>query len=407
MPTSTLQRALFLAVAVLEGACRIAGSPENTTACWKNEIIDPLAAPPTFPLDRELRVLNQGVTEWAEVPLSGAAAVALRVTVPPESTACVQLDTVKDGAGYPWVSASSSSVDCGEYGPGCSQRVSVADQTGFYVLPSTDPPPAPLAGDHLLVRAALRDCETLLPGDSGAPGAPSTLRLQALPIPLVPVDREGVIRLALIFTPGSAFFEGEDVGAPLEEALRLVNQAFRPARLRIEVARSRRLSAEHIDPLSFTPGDESELRHVLDLLRHCPDGTPTALASEVPVVLAGCLVANDPIMGQRRPLGRVTHIPGGLATTEGADGIFLTGRHCDPQGARLSWSATTLARLLAHELGHFLGLYHTVEADGTRDQLDDTHTDNAMYFDPLVASAQGFSPGQIQVMRRHPIIAFE
>ena len=56
----------------------------------------------------------------------------------------------------------------------------------------------------------------------------------------------------------------------------------------------------------------------------------------------------------------------------------------------------------AHELGHYLGLYHAVEADGLGDALDDTGPDNIMHFNPGLATAVGFSPAQGRVMRMHP-----
>lgn len=380
--------------------------PQQGNGCWREEGGGPRAAPPPFPWERQLRVLEGGVTEWAEVPLGGAASVALRLAAPPGSAACVQLDTVEGLAGSPWVIPPASWRDLGSYCMSCPQRVSVGAGSGFYVLPSNERPPPPT--ELLRVRAALRDCETFLPGDPAPQGGPTFLRLQAQPLEAPPAQREGLIRLALVFTPGSIFFDGETARETLGEALRLVNQELRPGRLRVEVARSRDLSVDGMEPLSFTPGNMGALERVLGLLRTCPGDGAMALTREVPVIFAGCLLEEEPLTRQtRRPLGRVTHIPGGLVTKDGADGIFLSGRHCDPPGARFSWPATTVARLLAHELGHFLGLYHSVEGDGIQDQLEDTGADNAMYFNPVMSSAQGFSPGQFQVMRRHPAVSYE
>jgi hypothetical protein len=60
---------------------------------------------------------------------------------------------------------------------------------------------------------------------------------------------------------------------------------------------------------------------------------------------------------------------------------------------------------MAHELGHYLGLYHAVEADGSTDQLDDTGAANLMFHQPGTEAATGLSPTQAVVMRAHPAVA--
>lgn len=82
-------------------------------------------------------------------------------------------------------------------------------------------------------------------------------------------------------------------------------------------------------------------------------------------------------------------------------------------GVALSWDDTgggesdeLLGLTLAHELGHYLGLYHTVEQDGTTfDPIEDTSEDgsgNFMYWAYTGESA--ISVGQKFVMLRHPSV---
>ena len=67
-----------------------------------------------------------------------------------------------------------------------------------------------------------------------------------------------------------------------------------------------------------------------------------------------------------------------------------------------------LAHVMAHEGGHFLGLFHTVEFFGAEDPLPDTPTGgesqtNLMH--PSVGGETGLTEQQSQVMNRHLEVA--
>ena len=88
--------------------------------------------------------------------------------------------------------------------------------------------------------------------------------------------------------------------------------------------------------------------------------------------------------------------------------MYLRGHSCQGDGTPFVLTSGQLAKLLAHELGHALGLYHTVEANGTTDQLADTGADNLMNYKPSVVAGlgSGFTASQLAVMRRHPLIRY-
>jgi len=102
------------------------------------------------------------------------------------------------------------------------------------------------------------------------------------------------------------------------------------------------------------------------------------------------------------PAGFAPRIPG-----TAAEPLLLKGRGCSASAPPIDWPASMLAKVMAHELGHALGLYHTVEASGLVDHLDDTEAHNLMHFDPLTGSADGLSPQQLRVLRLHPAIRWD
>jgi hypothetical protein len=63
-----------------------------------------------------------------------------------------------------------------------------------------------------------------------------------------------------------------------------------------------------------------------------------------------------------------------------------------------------MGKVMAHEIGHFMGLYHSVESDGTEDNLDDTDENNLMYFQTLSSTAVSLSASQIERMQAHTLL---
>jgi hypothetical protein len=342
------------------------------------------------------------------VPLpGGSGAAALRVSDPSGAALCVQLDSVVAPDGTPWVT--SAAGDLGPYCLACPQRVSVGVGYGLFILPSDDPAP-PVLPDALEVVAGIRDCSTLLPTATGTGTSTATanhLRIEGRFPSTVEPARAGVIWLGLAFLGGSPLADPATRAAVLPETLLEVNALLAPGALQVVVARTRTVDHQ-AGALELTRGQGGPLDALYAEVLGTGDCTPPAVEDGwVPVVFAGCIRIADPLQQTTsEPDGMTPGIPDGFPPPGRAQGIYLKGLSCRPGMAPIDWTPSMLGRLLAHELGHYLGLYHSVEADGTVDQLADTDANNLMYYSPLTLTAPTFSPSQFRVMRRHPAISF-
>ena len=317
---------------------------------------------------------------------AGQAGVALAVSASPFQ--CFQLDSLTDDDGGVYVPPGQS----GAYCTSCDQRVSVAAGGGLFVVPSRAGSFQPAGSLH--ARFALRDCVTLTPATPATDGgAPPVLTLKEWP--LGPSPARGTVRLRVIVTPASVFYPSAADSA-LDAALAAVNDQLSVVGITATWAEPSRLPAAAGSDATFSRGDPSPLVSLRG-------GDPGDEAS-IPVVLAGCLLLSDPLVGTpSEPLGYTPHIPGGAGP---ADAVYIKGSPCGtPQPIVENWTAEAFGRVAAHEIGHYLGLYHAVEADGTMDQLPDTDAGNLMNYDPTVSTATGLTPEQGEVMRRHPFVS--
>lgn len=368
---------------------------DGAETCWRETSdagTETSEGVPDFRLVGEGTLDARGRTEPFEVELTpGVEGLTLRITDPTGSPACVQLDSVESLAGEPWISP-----DC----VSCPQRVSIGIGHGLYVLPSSDPPPPPAS--RLRLVAAARECST----SRSSPKAgeiPASLRIEALQKPAPEPERSGVISLGLVFTAGSVLADDSVAEDVIPEALRILNAMLAPGALEVEVVRTRRIEAS--GDLELTRDDPAALTDLAEVLRLPERCAVPSDDGWVPVVFAGCIRVWDSIQpAPHEPDGYTPGIPGGFPPAGLAHGIYIRGQSCRA-GTATAWPPSLLAKLIAHELGHYLGLNHTVEDDGSMDSLADTGSDdNIMYPRPTTATARGFSPSQFRIMRRHPAV---
>lgn len=333
---------------------------------------------------------------------SGLRVAQFRISASKES-ACFQVTDVKDASGNAWVTPPSLGSDYGNFCQSCPQRVSVGAKSALYLLPSSEP--VPNVTSSLTMRVSLRDCTTFLPTADASVSLAVEGRTD---VPVLPQTdtQEGRIPLQIIITAGSVFHDQTDVlPASLAAAIDVANGLLSAGHLAVEAVRVRRIQGE--DPLVVQRGEHSALDRVGKESFTCSSGS-VSMEDAVPVVLTGCLQVRDPLLSQTTEVdGYTPHIPDGFTGSTKMHGVFLKGRSCSAAAPPVDLGPQVLGKLLAHELGHYLGLYHSIESDGTTDLIADSGADNLMHFRPLQSVSPTFSPGQFRMMRRHPAIRWQ
>lgn len=311
-----------------------------------------------------------------ELPVDVAAA-GLALDVMGAGDQCFQVDRLTKGS-----RALIDGPEPGIFCQTCSERAQVARGGARFVFPSTG---EDLAPGRATVTFGLRDCVTLAPVAPPADGLVLDVHARSLGAP----PERGLVKVDVLVTAGSLH-----AGTTLPWLAPALDEVFAPAGIHTLVTVR---SSPAKGDARFSIGDP---RALAALLGDAP------ASGDVRVVLGGCLELRDDVTGLVREVqGYTPHVPGGAGP---ADAVFIQGTLCGtPQPLPVNWSDAALARVIAHEMGHYLGLYHPVEDDGTLDPLTDTDEHNQMARRPTDATARGFTPMQGAVLRRHPSVVPE
>lgn len=317
---------------------------------------------------------DDGLTPPLSVPAFRGASLTLHARTDPGT--CFAIASLEDAEGHAWV----RDREAGPYCTDCEVRTSIAKEEGLFVL-SGDDGFAPERG--LTVRFGLVRCDTLTPLRSGSG---QNLELSWLPRDEVP--ERGRLSVRFLVSEHSMLHGRPDLQRAL---VAHVNEEL--AATGIEV------TLDDVTALVDVPRESSFSTTALAELEALFDGVPSA-PNTVDVAFAGCLRYDDVLGPPTAVDGFTPRVVGGAGP---ASAVFMPGRRCDGfADAPANFPLDGYAHTLAHELGHFLGLYHVVETDGTTDLLSDTSEANVMHPNPSLAIARGFTPSQARIMRAHP-----
>lgn len=335
------------------------------------------------PIEVTLDDLGRGQPTALTLP-AGRAALRLSPSLD-DDTRCYRLDQLTLGAAD-WLSTSPDCLACG-------LPLTSRPTEGFWLVPGGS------AATAVTASFSLRDCLT------GDERFASTLTQQGHPLrwqvrssPPLPTEATLEVRVAL--AAGVAVLGGADGGVALWAALLdRLRAYFLDAGVRLVVSRFAELPAPPQDRVVSRAGDEQELARWASLAAESlGEG---AGEQYLPVVVVPCLVRDDLLSGTEvRVSGFTPRIPGGARLAGRAEAVYLAGT-CTPDDEPPE--VTRLARVLAHEMGHYLGLFHSdapagqpLAVAGKTDLMDS----NVVYLtEPLT-----WSPRQLEALRLHPLL---
>lgn len=293
---------------------------------------------------------DAGQTSLVSLPPADGR-VALRVRS--HTSLCFQVQVADE------LAAPFAGTECQD----CNWRTATMQEAGVLVLDGAAADLGSIGFGHV-------DCETLTP----TPGT-GTLTIERL-VTDAPAQPTVALRLVSVDAVDAQVL-ASDVSAALGGVeVRVVEKARIDDRLLRLVG----------------PGDRAPLRALLEELPPRNEGV-------VDVVIGPCL-ERDTAFNTVRLAGFTPSVPGGAGP---GDGVFVSRRTCGSRDDTPDDPAV-VARLVAHELGHYLGLHHPEEEDGTRDDLASTGTDNLMHREPLLRDAEGLTSEQHARLLAHPFV---
>lgn len=350
---------------------------------------------------------TQGRTPTVTISLPASrrfvAIAAIPTTQMPASRkSCFALEEV-DHAGLVRVVSGAWRSIGGEVCGTCTWPTRVGDGYGYWVLPSAA---ATLGPGDLTFRVRLRRCaDTGFASRLNDSSAPPGVRLQYAHEAAVPATANGVVRVRVAVDPNASGGAQQGLNSPAWAAgWTRASKLLQQAGVRLWVEHLAALPRPAPDPLVYGRTERaaldlvsSDARYVLD--QHGPH-------RYLPVVVVPCLKVSVDGATVAPTAGTVPRIPGGQGLGGFADAVLISDGLCRKDAPTPLVDSHRIGNLLAHEIGHFLGLYHSDTADGRMRLPAGPTPTTLMARIPLDLDDAPLTPVQRAVIRRHPVVGF-
>lgn len=343
-----------------------------------------------------------------DVP-AGRRFVALRVapTQAASGNVCYRVDDVVADGVHVWVPPAPPGNDAGVC-TSCTQRVQSGHGYGFFVFPNHGGDLA-LQG-KLRFRVVARHCRFGYGLNAKTePDIPHAVAVSFAHEPAAPVTATPKLQLRFAVAPGTIVAAGAgDRAGALQTIIERVKSALKTAGVDVHVAAVVPLPKLEVSPeaaVAVGPGVRTAADTLYTTALAALTETPAEQQSRfIPVVVVPCLSYVD-AAAQPGPVdGYTTRIPGGAPVGTHASMVLVAAGACGGEGAAPPLPAQ-VGTVLAHEIGHFLGLYHSDTPLGLHRAA--TQTDLMATNAVLHGDALGFTPAQAEVVRRHPYVYFQ
>ncbi|MSP90274.1 MAG: hypothetical protein EXR79_00475 [Myxococcales bacterium] len=287
-----------------------------------------------------------------------------------------------------WLAESKSPYRCTV---ACPNRIAAGPGSAAFLVPNT--PAASAGGGAWTLRAFAFSAQA--PGTPLAVDATLTVGVHAVRRPDV-ATRKGRIDLNLCMS--GAFGIGADIAlqhARIQDALSEVRTLFAGARIEIGAVRV----FDTVVPSMIVQhglGADAEIGDALAAIGEVPEGVNILFVQRIFAVTEAGAV---PVLGVAGGIPGPVR-PGGGRRSGVVIGLELGAGQPD-----------VLGRTLAHEIAHWLGLFHTTEAPpasgiGAHDAIPDTGDDdvsNLMHWSPAAGSGK-LTLQQTNVLHGHPLV---
>ncbi len=322
---------------------------------------------------------------FALTPQTGVRSILVRGQLAPplaQDGLCLRLTDLQTAQGQPW---SDPNGAC----PGCAQ----APGSGFaQALWAANELPA----DGLHLRVQVVACHSAQPVALAAlsTAGPYTFSLLTWHAPVLPAG-QGMVSLRFAYAASATPADRAAWAKPIAHAVSLLESAGLQVTVRAPLVLPVGAIAAPLQLGLGHAGDERKLESavVAALNEAAPIGSHADANLDVVVAVAPCLDWTGVDGVPLRLLGHSTRMPGGPRGPDGASLVVVGTSNCQAPGAG---DATRLGNVLAHEIGHFLGLGHDAAQPPSLMTADVADRGGA---------ALSFTVQQAARMRLNPVVA--